>query len=206
VNYPGIVAGLILAICSIIGVGQGDPYPHNAVTCERCHNTPSKFGGSPMTVERLGNSSTGEFSPASEGGIHHRHGESAQSSAPAKQMSGERVSLSLLGDGYIEAIDSRDIEQNAKQQLQANVWIAGVVVSAPVLEASGSEPTMQVGRFGWKSQHSSLMSSCADSLRIELGIRNRLYRRSTLPTRSRTAPLHSTCRIQRRTKLNWKAW
>ena len=34
---------------------------------------------------------------------------------------------------------------------------------------------MQVGRFGWKSQHSSLMSSCADSLRNELGMRNRLY-------------------------------
>ena len=34
---------------------------------------------------------------------------------------------------------------------------------------------MQTGRFGWKSQHSSLMSSCADSLRNELGMRNRLY-------------------------------
>jgi CxxC motif-containing protein (DUF1111 family) len=34
---------------------------------------------------------------------------------------------------------------------------------------------MQVGRFGWKSQHGSLMSSCADSLRDELGIRNSLY-------------------------------
>ncbi len=32
-----------------------------------------------------------------------------------------------------------------------------------------------MGRFGWKSQHSSLMSSCADSLRNELGMRNRLY-------------------------------
>jgi CxxC motif-containing protein (DUF1111 family) len=34
---------------------------------------------------------------------------------------------------------------------------------------------VQIGRFGWKSQHSSLMSSCADSLRNELGVRNRLY-------------------------------
>jgi CxxC motif-containing protein (DUF1111 family) len=32
-----------------------------------------------------------------------------------------------------------------------------------------------VGRFGWKNQHSSLLSACADSLRNELGIRNRLY-------------------------------
>src|SRR5947208_2984554 len=35
--------------------------------------------------------------------------------------------------------------------------------------------TMQAGRFGWKSQHSSLLSACAESLRNELGIRNRLY-------------------------------
>jgi CxxC motif-containing protein (DUF1111 family) len=53
--------------------------------------------------------------------------------------------------------------------------MGGVVVSAPILEAIGYPTQMQLGRFGWKSQHSSLMSSCADSLRNELGIRNRLY-------------------------------
>jgi CxxC motif-containing protein (DUF1111 family) len=128
-----------------------------------------------MTVERVGNSSTGEFAPASEGGIHHRHGESARSSASTNPVSGERVSPNLLGDGYIEAIDGRDIERNAKQQVETNLGITGVVVRAPVLEASGPVSNTQVGRFGWKSQHSSLMSSCADSLRNELGIRNRLY-------------------------------
>jgi CxxC motif-containing protein (DUF1111 family) len=156
-------------------LGQSDPYPHNAVTCERCHNQPSKFGSSSMTVQRVGNSSTGKFAPASEGGIHHRHGESAQSSDSGSRISGERVSLSLLGDGYIEAIDGKDIEQNAKQQIQRNLGTAGMVVSAPALEAVGSKSAMQVGRFGWKSQHSSLMSSCADSLRNELGMRNRQY-------------------------------
>ncbi len=155
-------------------VGQTDRYPHNAVTCERCHNVPTKFGRSSMTVQRRGASIEGKFVPAAEGGIHHRNGESAQSSASAK-MIGERVSLSLLGDGYVEAIDGRDIEQNVQQQRQEGLGIAGVVVSAPVLEASGSATKMQIGRFGWKSQHSSLMSSCADSLRNELGMRNRLY-------------------------------
>jgi CxxC motif-containing protein (DUF1111 family) len=117
----------------------------------------------------------GKFSPATEGGIHHRHGESAQSSDFGDQISGERVSVSLLGDGFIEAIDGGDIERNAKQQIQSDLGIAGTAVSAPVLEAGGSKPKMEVGRFGWKSQHSSLMSSCADSLRNELGMRNRLY-------------------------------
>jgi CxxC motif-containing protein (DUF1111 family) len=128
-----------------------------------------------MTVQRVGSLSTGKFTPATEGGIHHRHGESAQSSTSARQVSGERVSLSLLGDGYIEAVDSAYIERNSTRQRQAHLGIAGVIVSAPVLEARGSKPKMQLGRFGWKSQHSSLMSSCADSLRNELGVRNRLY-------------------------------
>ena len=165
---------LLLAL-SLVALGQSDPYPHNAVTCERCHNEPSNFGGSSMTVQRVGSLSTGKFAPASEGGIHHRHGESARSSDSGSRISGERISLSLLGDGYIEAIDGGDIERNAKQQIQGNPGIGGMMVSAPVMEAVGSKSAMQVGRFGWKSQHASLMSSCADSLRNELGIRNRLY-------------------------------
>jgi CxxC motif-containing protein (DUF1111 family) len=128
-----------------------------------------------MTVQRMGISIEGRFFSSYEGGIHHRNGESAQSSASAKSITGDRVAVNLLGDGYIEAIDSRDIEQNAQQQLKANLGMAGMVVRAPVLEASGSSTKMQVGRFGWKSQHTSLMSSCADSLRNELGIRNHLY-------------------------------
>jgi len=177
IRHRDIGRGLILLVGTLVlplvAIGQADSYPHNAVICERCHNTPSQFGGSSMTVERVGNSSIDTFVPAEEGGIHHRHGESAESSGSANRVTGERVSLSLLGDGYIEAIGGRDIERNAKQQ--AGLGIAGVVVRAPVLEASGSQPKMQVGRFGWKSQHASLMSSCADSLRNELGIRNRLY-------------------------------
>ncbi|MGA9389922.1 MAG: di-heme oxidoredictase family protein [Candidatus Sulfotelmatobacter sp.] len=128
-----------------------------------------------MTVQRTGASNGGTFSPSSEGGIHHRNGESAQSSVSARLITGDRVAVNLLGDGYLEAIDSRDIEQNAQQQRKANLGVAGVVVSAPVLEVTASPIKMQVGRFGWKSQHSTLTSSCADSLRNELGIRNRLY-------------------------------
>jgi CxxC motif-containing protein (DUF1111 family) len=167
-------AALILFL-SFSAVAQEDPYPRNAVTCERCHDVPLVFGTSPMTVERRGQWLNGKFVPTTEGGIHHRNGESAQSTASRNQTSGERISLSLLGDGYLEAIDDHAIEQNARQQRQANLGIVGQVVSAPVFEAAGSSRRTQAARFGWKSQHSSLMSSCADSLRNELGIRNRLY-------------------------------
>jgi hypothetical protein len=143
---------ILLLALSVHAIGQTDLYPHNAANCERCHSVPIKFGGSAMTVERMGESIYGKFAPASEGGLHHRSGESAQGSASGKQIIGERVSLSLLGDGYIEAIDNRDIEQNTRQQRQANLGIGGVVVSAPLLEGAWAPAKMQTGRFGWKSQ------------------------------------------------------
>jgi CxxC motif-containing protein (DUF1111 family) len=97
----------------------------------------------------------------------------------------------LLGDGYIEAIDPRDIEQNAVCQRRTGHAHAGVVVHTPALESVAASPAAPVGRFGWKSQHSSLLSACADSLRNELGIRNRLYPEeySTHSTKDGPTPL-----------------
>jgi CxxC motif-containing protein (DUF1111 family) len=94
-----------------------------------------------------------KFIPASEGGIHHRNGESALNST-ANRIASERVSPNLLGDGLIEAINGSDIEQNAQQQRQGKLGIAGAFVSTPALEADATSTKMQVGRFGWKSQHS----------------------------------------------------
>jgi CxxC motif-containing protein (DUF1111 family) len=81
----------------------------------------------------------------------------------------------LLGDGYVEAIADHDLEQNAARQRRTETGIKGKVMRMPVLEAATGKSSLKVARFGWKSQHSSLMSSCADSLRNELGIRNLLY-------------------------------
>jgi CxxC motif-containing protein (DUF1111 family) len=173
VAYQSFLFSVFVLVTS--AVCQADPYPHNAVSCERCHSVPTIFGGSSMTVQRKGSSVEGKIIPAPEGGIHHRSGESAKSSGSTYQITGDRVSLNLLGDGYIEAVDRLDIEQNALRQRQANLGIAGLVVNPPVLESGGSTTKWQIGRFGWKSQHTSLMSSCADSLRNELGMRNRLY-------------------------------
>jgi hypothetical protein len=107
--------GARMLFLSLLGLavamgGRVEAYPHNAVTCERCHYVPTKFGVSAMTVKRMGESfrDGGRFVPAPEGGIHHRNGESTQSSPSSNHINGERVSLSLLGDGYIEAIRYRE--------------------------------------------------------------------------------------------------
>ena len=165
---------LVVTLCAL-SVGQENFYPHNAVACDRCHNLPREFGSSSMTVQRVGYLSREAFTPVAEGGIRHRFGESATSANPKTQTAGGRVSLSLLGDGFIEAIGDKEIAENADQQRRRNDGIFGMVASAPVLEANGRPLVLRTGRFGWKNQHSSLMSSCADSLRNELGVRNRLY-------------------------------
>ena len=128
-----------------------------------------------MIAQRVGSRMQDVFVPVAEGGIRHRIGESSENTTPTKQITGNRITLNLLGDGLIEAIADEDIARNAERQRQTQEGFRGVTISAPVLETNGHSPVMEVRRFGWKSQHSSLMSSCADSLRNELGVRNRLY-------------------------------
>ena len=89
-----------------------------------------------MTVRRMGTMSEGLFVPSSEGGIHHRQGESPFGSISANQVSGDRVAVNLLGDGYIEAINSRIIENTALRERE-ELGIPGLAFRAPVLEAGG---------------------------------------------------------------------
>ena len=48
----------------------------------------------------------------------------------------------------------------------------GTALRVPVLEGDGSP---RLGRFGWKSQHASLLSFAADAYLNEMGITNRLF-------------------------------
>lgn len=166
---------LVVFTANAVVVLAQSAYPRNAASCEQCHFAPSRFGSSRLTVERLGRLADGKFSPDPEGGVRHRTGELKKFIATENQIAGARVTISLLGDGYLEAIDPADIDRNARMQHQPDSMIHGAVVLAPVLESGAAKPTFQVGRFGWKGQHGSLLSACADSMRNELGIRNALY-------------------------------
>jgi CxxC motif-containing protein (DUF1111 family) len=55
--------------------------------------------------------------------------------------------------------------------MQSNGLIQGEVIQVPVLEAPGQT---RVGRFGWKDQHSSLLSFIADAYLNEMGVTSRL--------------------------------
>ena len=79
-----------------------------------------------------------------------------------------RTSLSVLGDGFIEAIDSNTLAGIANAQPAA---LRGTFIQVPVLEADGA---LRGGRFGWKNQHASLLSFAADAYLNEMGITSAL--------------------------------
>jgi CxxC motif-containing protein (DUF1111 family) len=83
-----------------------------------------------------------------------------------------RLSLSLLGDGFVEAVADQTLIDLAQQQCKSSHRkICGQVLQVPIVEAPGQ---MSVGRFGWKDQHASLLSFAGDAYLNEMGITNRL--------------------------------
>jgi CxxC motif-containing protein (DUF1111 family) len=84
-----------------------------------------------------------------------------------------RTALSILGDGFVEAVDDSTLIKISNSQCkQDNGKICGLIVRVPILESPGET---RVGRFGWKSQHASLLSFSGDAYLNEIGITNRLF-------------------------------
>jgi hypothetical protein len=142
----------------------------NADTCTSCHSTPRVGGSSNVIVTR--------FQPRNDpGNIQNSfvvHSENETGPKLKEGSRGERLTISLMGDAYIEAVDERSIMVAQQQQQRvSNSKIAGYIVRVPALEAPA--PPGPIGKFGWKGQHSSLFSACADSMLNELGIPNQLY-------------------------------
>jgi len=83
-----------------------------------------------------------------------------------------RLSLNVLGDGFVEAVADQTLINLAEQQCKSSHRkICGQVLKVPIVEAPGQ---MAVGRFGWKDVHASLLSFAGDAYLNEMGITNRL--------------------------------
>jgi CxxC motif-containing protein (DUF1111 family) len=84
-----------------------------------------------------------------------------------------RTSLSLLGDGFVEAVDDATLVEISKNQCKKDHGkICGLILYVPVVEAPGQT---RVARFGWKNQHASLLSFAGDAYLNEMGITNPLF-------------------------------
>jgi CxxC motif-containing protein (DUF1111 family) len=165
--------------------GLGPVY--NATSCVTCHQNPNSGAASQITELRVGhNDANGNFvnptifindgkdTITGRSIVNDRAiGPQAQEHIPAAEnIRTLRAALNTLGDGFVEAIDDSTLIAIAERQPELSEGrVHGEVVQAPIFEAPGQT---RVGRFGWKDQHSSLLSFIADAYLNEMGITNRL--------------------------------
>jgi CxxC motif-containing protein (DUF1111 family) len=145
----------------------------NDTSCVACHQNPVTGGGSQVSEFRAGNTVNGIFTDHPGGSlINDRAIDAAiqEHLLPGNNTTTFRMTIAILGDGFIEAIDSNDINAIRLAQPAA---MRGNLTQVPVLEAGGA---LRTGRFGWKAQHASLLSFSADAYLNEMGITNRFFR------------------------------
>jgi CxxC motif-containing protein (DUF1111 family) len=75
-----------------------------------------------------------------------------------------RSTISVMGDGFVEAIANTTLQNLAAAQPAAQ---RGQLINVPVLEFPGAT---RIGRFGHKDQQASLLSFSADAYVNEMGI------------------------------------
>jgi len=153
----------------LISDGLGPVY--NAQSCAECHQNPVTGAISQVCEIRSGHFDGRDFIEHPGGSLIHSRAINA--AIQERVLNGYeirtfRTSLNTLGDGFVEAIsDETLIEIAQRQPGESRGRIAGEVIRVPVLEAGGA---LRVGRFGWKNQHASLVSFCADAYLNEMGI------------------------------------
>jgi len=173
-----------------VSSGLGPVY--NGRACAECHQNPVSGAASQFTELRVGHlDASGNFVnptvPINDGAntivgrsiINDRAVvPQAQEHIPVTEnIRALRAALNTLGDGFVEAIDDSTLQTIAQQQPDVSEGrIHGEAIEVPVLEAPGQT---RVGRFGWKDQHSSLLSFIGDAYLNEMGVTNRLRPKDT---------------------------
>jgi CxxC motif-containing protein (DUF1111 family) len=175
-------------------VSEGLGPLYNAQSCRECHQNPISGGASQVAELRVGHQGPdGHFRtpdiPIAHGAvvISGRSLVNDRATCPSAVFPDKeiqervpetetirtlRLSLNLLGDGFVEAIGDQTLIDLSKQQCKSSHGkICGQILYVPIVEAPGQ---MGVGRFGWKDQHASLLSFAGDAYLNEMGITNRL--------------------------------
>jgi CxxC motif-containing protein (DUF1111 family) len=173
-----------------VNTGLGPVF--NARACVDCHQNPVSGGASQFTELRVGHrDANGNFvnpTVSINEGADQITGRSVindravvpegQEHIPVTEdVRALRAALNTLGDGFVEAIDDSALLAIAARQPEISAGrIHGEAIEVPVLEAPGES---RVGRFGWKDQHSSLLSFIGDAYLNEMGVTNRLRPKDT---------------------------
>jgi len=151
-----------------IAKGLGPVY--NAQSCAECHQNPVTGGISQITELRAGHFDGTNFIDQPGGSLNNDRAINAeiQERVPGgNEVRTFRTSLNVLGDGFVEAVDSNTLLAISNGQ---PAGMRGQFIQVPVLEAPGN---IRGGRFGWKNQQASLLSFASDAYLNEQGITNR---------------------------------
>jgi CxxC motif-containing protein (DUF1111 family) len=167
----------------------------NAQSCRECHQNPTSGGASQVTELRVGHIGPDHRFrnpdiPIARGAdiIRGRTLVNDRAVCPndafpdveiqervpdSESIRTMRISLSLFGDGFVEAVSDRTLIDLARNQCQkSHGKVCGLVNYVPIVEAPGQAAA---GRFGWKNQHASLLSFSGDAYLNEMGITTSLF-------------------------------
>jgi len=176
------------------GVANGLGPLYNAQSCRECHQNPVSGASSQVTELRVGHEdqerrfhnpeipiANGAAVISGRSLVNDRAicpnaafpTDEIQERVPSSEsIRTLRLSVSLLGDGFVEAVADQTLIDGAERQCRASSGkICGQVIHVPIVEAPGQ---MGVGRFGWKDQQASLLSFAADAYLNEMGVTSRL--------------------------------
>jgi CxxC motif-containing protein (DUF1111 family) len=150
----------------------------NGTSCAGCHSVPAIGGISLISEFRAGRlDSRGQFVTLDATGetLFHlfsvpNHG--CQPIMPTDAtVIARRVPLPLFGAGLVEAIADETLLAIEDPFDRDRDGISGR--AARIVDVASGTP--RVGRFGWKSQHATLLAFSADAYRNEMGITNDLF-------------------------------
>jgi CxxC motif-containing protein (DUF1111 family) len=168
---------------------------YNAQSCRECHQNPTSGGGSQVAELRVGHVgpdhrfqnpnisiARGTQTIANRTLVNDRaicpsatfpDTEIQERVPDSETIRTTRISLNLLGDGFVEAVADQTLVDLARNQCKStHNRVCGLVVYVPIVESPGQAG---VGRFGWKNQHASLLSFSGDAYLNEMGITTLLF-------------------------------
>ncbi|HLM23934.1 MAG TPA: di-heme oxidoredictase family protein [Pyrinomonadaceae bacterium] len=147
--------------------GLGPTY--NDVGCVECHQSIDVGAFGQQMEFRAGHITNGAFVDAPGGQLIHARATDSdivEHISTAETVKAFRVTLSTLGDGFIECLSNTVIQNNVAAQPLGQ---RGTLSQVPITEANNQ---LRIGRFGWKAQHASLVSFAGDAYLNEMGITN----------------------------------
>ena len=168
---------------------------YNATSCAACHQNPVTGAASQIAEIRAGrrvpdpndpNPKKVVFQEAPGGSVIQQRAidpKDQESVPPEDDVRTFRLSTNILGDGFIEVLTDQQILNLRVNQRKHGMEGFPVVVKVPVSrnDKVGEKKydfnfTERIGRFGWKSQHASLLGFSADAYLNEMGITSPLQK------------------------------